>query len=88
MNALTLTGNEFNKAEMEYHGKFGHNLGRTQHIAIMSRIDIFMQPVVYKPKLWKVLFLVSKASSAVLNICLITLIKPHVTLIIIMMAQM
>ena len=24
---------------MEYHGKFGHRLGRIQHIAIMSRID-------------------------------------------------
>ena len=26
---------------MEYHGKFGHTLGRIQHIAIMSRIDLF-----------------------------------------------
>ena len=25
---------------MEYHGKFGHTLGRIQHIALMSRIDI------------------------------------------------
>ena len=25
---------------MEYHGKFGHTLGRIQHISIMSRIDI------------------------------------------------
>ena len=25
---------------MEYHGKFGPNIGRIQHIALMSRIDI------------------------------------------------
>ena len=25
---------------MEYHGNFGHTLGRIQHIALMSRIDI------------------------------------------------
>ena len=25
---------------MEYHGKFGHTLGRIQHIALMSRIDL------------------------------------------------
>ena len=25
---------------MEYHGKFGYTLGRIQHIALMSRIDI------------------------------------------------
>ena len=26
---------------MKYNGKFGHNLGRIQHIALMSRIDIY-----------------------------------------------
>ena len=26
---------------MEYHGKFVHTLGRIQHIALMSRIDLF-----------------------------------------------
>ena len=30
----------FKKAEIEYHGKFGHILGRIQHIALMSRIDL------------------------------------------------
>ena len=25
---------------MEYHGKFGHTLGRIQHISLMSRIDL------------------------------------------------
>ena len=25
---------------MEYHGKFGHTLGRIQNIALMSRIDL------------------------------------------------
>ena len=27
---------------MEYHGKFGHILGRIQHISLMSKIDIFL----------------------------------------------
>ena len=26
---------------MEYHGKFGHTLGRIQHIDLMIRIDLF-----------------------------------------------
>ena len=26
---------------MEYHGKFGHKLGSIQHIALMSRIDLW-----------------------------------------------
>ena len=38
MAALPFTGNAFHKAEMEYHGKFGHTLGRIQYIALMSRI--------------------------------------------------
>ena len=40
MDALPLTGNSLHKAEMEYHGKFGHTLGRIQHIALMSKIGI------------------------------------------------
>ena len=40
MAALPLTGHTLHKAEMEYHGKFGHTLGRIQHLALMSRIDI------------------------------------------------
>ena len=38
--ALPLTGHALQKSEMEYHGKFGHTLGRIQHIALMSRIDL------------------------------------------------
>ena len=38
--ALPLTGHALQKAEMEYHRKFGHTLGRIQHIALMSRIDL------------------------------------------------
>ena len=30
--ALPLTEHAIQKAEMEYHGKFGHTLGRIQHI--------------------------------------------------------
>ena len=41
MSVLTLTVNALHKAEMEYHGKFGHTLVRIQHIDIMSRIEIF-----------------------------------------------
>ena len=37
--ALPLTGHILHKAEMEYHGKFGHTLGRIQHIDLMSRIE-------------------------------------------------
>ena len=40
MTALTLPGHVLHKAEMEYHRKFGHTLGRIQHIIIMSRIEL------------------------------------------------
>ena len=39
--APPLTGRALQKSEMEYHGKFGHTLGRIQHIALMSRIGLF-----------------------------------------------
>ena len=39
--ALPLTGHALQKSEMEYHGKFGHTLGRIQHIAIIRIIDLF-----------------------------------------------
>ena len=38
--ALPLSGHALHKEEMEYHGKFGHTLGRIQQIAIMSIIDL------------------------------------------------
>ena len=38
MAALPLTVNAINKAKMEYHGKFGHAIGRIQQISLMSRI--------------------------------------------------
>ena len=38
MAALSLTRNFLYKAEMEYHGKFGHTLGRIQQILLMSII--------------------------------------------------
>ena len=46
MAALPLTVNSLHKSEMEYHGKIGHTLGRIQHISLISRIDIFAEPVV------------------------------------------
>ena len=40
MAALSLTGNALHKPEIEHNGKYGHNLVRIQHIALMSRIGI------------------------------------------------
>ena len=40
MAALPLTVKDFNKAEIEYHGTFGHKIGRIQHISLMSIIYI------------------------------------------------
>ena len=40
MAELTLTGNTFYEAEMEYHGKCVHTLLRIQHSYIINRIDI------------------------------------------------
>ena len=40
MATFPLTGNALHKAEMEYHRKFGHTIGRIKHISLMSRIDI------------------------------------------------
>ena len=40
MATLPLKVHALHKAEMEYHGKYGHTLGRIQHIALMSIIDL------------------------------------------------
>ena len=40
MASLLLIVNALHKAEMEYHGHFGHTLVRIKHIAVISRIDI------------------------------------------------
>ena len=40
MAALPLTENALHKSEMEYNGKFGHTIGRIQHISLMIIIDI------------------------------------------------
>ena len=40
MAAFSLTVNALRKSEMEYHGKFGYNLGQIHKIAITRRIDI------------------------------------------------
>ena len=87
MTAIPLTGYALHKSEMEYHGKFGHTLGSIQHITLVSTIDIFMQPIVYQPKLLYVLFIVSYISRSVLNIWLVTHISPYSTLIIIIVAK-
>ena len=41
MAELPIKGHDLHKAEIEYDGKFGHKLGRIQHISLMKRIDIF-----------------------------------------------
>ena len=41
LTALPLTGHSLHKAEMEYHDKFVHTLGRIQNIYLMSRMDLF-----------------------------------------------
>ena len=41
MAYLNLTINDFHKAEMEYHGKFGNTIVQIQNIALMSIIDIY-----------------------------------------------
>ena len=46
MDALTLTENDLRKAEMGYHGKFRHIFRQIQHIALMSGMAFFTQPVV------------------------------------------
>ena len=40
MAKLPLKGNDLHKEEIEYYGKFGHTIGRIQHISLMSIIDI------------------------------------------------
>ena len=40
MADLSLIVHALQKAEMEYHGEFGHTLGRIKHIVLMSGIDI------------------------------------------------
>ena len=40
MAVIILAVNALHKSGMEYHGKFGHNLGRIQRIDIIDRIDI------------------------------------------------
>ena len=46
MAALPITVNTLHKAEMEYHGNFGHTIGRIQHISPMNRIYIFKHTVI------------------------------------------
>ena len=41
MTSLILAYNYLCSTEMEYHGKFEHNIGQIQHISIIIIIDIF-----------------------------------------------
>ena len=87
MATISLTGNALDKAEIEYHGMFWHTIGSIQRISFMIRMKFVTQLVVYQHKLWRLLFLVFKMSSAVFNIWIVTHINPSFILLIIMMAQ-
>ena len=41
MDALPLTGNALHKERVEYSGNVLHTIGRIQHIALLSIIDIY-----------------------------------------------
>ena len=41
MSALPLSGNTLHKVEMEYHGKFGHTIGRIVHIDLIGILKIY-----------------------------------------------
>ena len=57
-------------------------------LLLWVEIIFITQPVVYQPKLWHLIFLVYKVSSAVFNIWLATHINPYFILLIIIMAQL
>ena len=88
MTSPPLTRSSLHKVEMEYHGKFGHALGRIHYIALLSIMAFFTHTVVWKAKLRHLIFLSSKVSNAVFNIWLVTLIKPYFILLLIMMYKM
>ena len=72
---------------MKYHGKFGHTLGQIQHIYIISRLNFATHPSTWEPKLWHLLFLVSKVSRAAFNIWIIILMNSYFIFLIIIMDQ-
>ena len=49
MYVVTLTGNTLRKSEMEYHGKFGHTLGRIQKISVMRKLTFSTHPSAWEP---------------------------------------
>ena len=88
MSELPLARNDLHKAEMEYHGKFGLNLGHIQHISIMIRIGIFYTAYHMVTKTVVPNLPNSNISSAAFDVWIFTPIKPYFILLIIMMAKL
>ena len=56
-------------------------------LLLLLELNFFTQPVFWKPKMWHILLLVSKLSSGVFNICIVTLINPYFIILTRMMYQ-
>ena len=80
-----LTRNALCKAEMEYHGSFGHTRVWINHIALMSIIYICCAAYRLETQTVSSTLTFSKVSSTVFNICMVTLIYPSFILIFFMM---
>ena len=87
MAALPLPVHALQKAEMEYHGKFGHTLGSIQHIALMSRIDLCYATCRLSTQTVAPTLTGFQVIDYVFNIWLVTHINLYFILLIIMMDQ-
>ena len=88
MYEIPLTGNSLHKSEMEYHGNLDILLDGYSTLILWEELTFVAEPKNWKSKMWWLHFLVSKVSSATLNISLVTLINPYFILIIIIMGPM
>ena len=86
--ALPLTAHFLQKAEMEYHGKFGHTLGRIQHIDLMIKIDLCYATCRLATQTVAPTLPRFQVSNDVFNIWLVTHINLYFILLILMMDQM
>ena len=77
MACLLLTIYDFHKAEIEYHGKFGHTLVQIHYIAPMSIIDIDCTSCCLATQIVIPTLPDSKLSISVLNICLVTILNTY-----------
>ena len=68
MSDFTLTYYALRKSEHEYHENFRQTLGWIEHIASMSRNDIFKCNVIWARKLWPLVCLYLRVSRGVYNL--------------------